>query len=1164
MEASRVVQAQRIGTILVEKNLITAEQLERALVLQEASGERLGEIVVAEFGVSRLELAGVLAEQWTGVEKPELEGLEPVEPLTPEEVHLRRPLGELLVQRGLISSEQLSTALDEQRKSGTRLGEILVERGAITRLDLAAALSEHGHMPEVLRSPGRGAYPQSSRSGAPAAPESTLGWSVDDSGVVADLEARLRALERAAGGAPWQEDLRLVAFDIRAAVSAVEERLETAPTGLTEAGLAAALAAVNSRIQAIEDAPVPADLGALRQEFEELKTRPVAIDGIEDLRAAVDRLETLPDRGDEIPHLTREVAALATRLDELPRAGELQDRLEAVSEKAEIAQTGIEGLVSRVADLAGLEGRLEELAARLPGSETLEDLRRALAELEAQAGNNAGAEQTAGMPSLIARVDLLAARIDDSATAPVPDLAPMIDFLSARIDEVASAIPSAESDGLQERIELLEEESRVGSGAFERLSAEIGELQRRTSERLDDLAMSVPDMSAVGLESRVGELEDQLAATMSAAELREEVQRLASSSVVERESLAQALFARVEEITSTVPRADELVDLRSRLDELAARPTEDQVLQARLDELSVRLERLGAVDAAIADLGGSLAGLEDRFGGGALATEQRLRALEAAIESLTEMESRVREGVGRDLAGRADALATRLDGAESRLDTVVLLGERVAALATDLERRPDSDALAGIAAELRAELAVLADRAEDAVPGEQLEELSRKIESSARDGHGRIDGLAEELNRRISGLADELGRRVDDIAGRSDGLVSRDEAAATAAAQADWVRTELDLLREWTSVHAVAVDAAFAAADDARVTGQGELGNRIDEAAGAIRADLEAQANALGVQFGINVDETAALRARVEELQEAAAGRAAWEERLEEMLEQRLAGLAERITDEVAGARSDGEQALETVRRESESLGARIDELHGLRSDDLAAAELSGAALAARIDDHALRSAAAAFEVEQALRDELGGVAARLEERDASGIEAREELRGELERAASSLGWRLERIEESLASDESADLQVSVEELGRRLEEQAAIGAEQVRVTERALRKGLASLGGRLVDTEAAYADAGNALRRSIERLGAAVVEADARMADQIPVSEKEGCVAFAPTTEGYRLVELHGTPPEIGSTIELDVCDAPLVVTRYGRSPLPLDSRPCAYLDRA
>ena len=366
--------------------------------------------------------------------------------------------------------------------------------------------------------------------------------------------------------------------------------------------------------------------------------------------------------------------------------------------------------------------------------------------------------------------------------------------------------------------------------------------------------------------------------------------------------------------------------------------------------------------------------------------------------------------------------------------------------------------------------------------------------------------------------------------------------------------------------------------------------------------------------------------------------RAAWEARFESALDERLDTLAARIAGEVTGARDDARQALRAVRDETSSLGARIDELHGLRdtdqeaaragderlaerievvaeiqedsweatraaaqdlsarleasaaalraeaadaraaadeltvriedlydlrTDDLAAAELAGAELAARLDDHAVRSAAEALELERVLRHEVDGIAARLEERDASGIEAREELRGELERVASSVGWRLERIEESLASDQTAELQAKVAELAGRLDEQAALGQEQVRVTERALRKGLASLGERLVDTESAYADAGNALRRSIERLGAAVVEADARMADQVPVSEAEGCVAFAPTPDGYRLVEIPGPPPEIGSEIVLEVCEGPLVVTRYGRSPLPLDVRPCAYLDR-
>ena len=886
-----------------------------------------------------------------------------------------------------------------------------------------------------------------------------------------------------------------------------------------------------------------------------------------------------------------------------------------------------------------------------------------------------------------------------------PDLAPVEEF-RVRVEDLAAAVgrgpDPALFDGLRARLDEL-------AAAVEREpdAASLDEVRAR----LDELAAAVERNESVStLEARVGEIEHRLATTTPAAELREEMQRVVESTVVERESLAQALHARVEEITATVPREDELIEIRSRLEELAARPTKDHALQARVDEVAARLEGLGAVEGAIADLHTSLEELDGIRAGDAFATGARLSRLEAAIDSIAGLEARIREG--DDLADRSRLLAARLDGTESRLVAVDALEESVTALAAEIERRPDGDALAELAAELRAELSALADRPTIDDPSERLQELSRRIDHVVRDGHDRVGGLAEELHQRIGGLAEELGRRVDDVAGRADGLVGRDEAAATAAEQAAWVRAELEALRRSADARAAAVDASLTQADHARAEAQQELAHRLedavgavrsdlvardealaasiadqigairavrsdliardealaasvadqigtirieteehesaltgrfDDAVGALRADLEAQGQGLGLQLQAQWNEAATLRERVDQLQEAAAGRAAWEARLESMLEQRLEELAVRITDEVAGARVDAERATVTVREEVGSLGARIDEmftlrhsdvqtaraaserltervealvglragdaeaahaaaadlsarlealaeslhaeaattratadglaarvgaqigeLHGLRADDLAAAELAGAELAARLDDHAQRSAAAAFEVEQALRDEIGGVAARLEERDAEGIEAREELRGELERVASSVGWRLERIEESLAADDTAELKAALTELERRLEGQVAMGEEQVRATERALRKGLASLGERLVDSESAYVDAGNALRRSIERLGAAVVEADARMADQIPVSEAEGCVAFAPTASGYRLVELPGSPPEVGSTVELEVCDGPLVVTRYGRSPLPLDSRPCAYLDRA
>lgn len=53
-----------------------------------------------------------------------------------------RPLGQLLVQRGLLTPEELEAALDEQEQTGGRLGEILLRRGLLSRLALVSSLHE--------------------------------------------------------------------------------------------------------------------------------------------------------------------------------------------------------------------------------------------------------------------------------------------------------------------------------------------------------------------------------------------------------------------------------------------------------------------------------------------------------------------------------------------------------------------------------------------------------------------------------------------------------------------------------------------------------------------------------------------------------------------------------------------------------------------------------------------------------------------------------------------------------------------------------------------------------------------------------------------------------------------------------------------------------------
>jgi hypothetical protein len=53
-----------------------------------------------------------------------------------------RPLGELLVDKGLVTKDELELALVEQSESGRLLGSILVERGFVSGPALAVALAE--------------------------------------------------------------------------------------------------------------------------------------------------------------------------------------------------------------------------------------------------------------------------------------------------------------------------------------------------------------------------------------------------------------------------------------------------------------------------------------------------------------------------------------------------------------------------------------------------------------------------------------------------------------------------------------------------------------------------------------------------------------------------------------------------------------------------------------------------------------------------------------------------------------------------------------------------------------------------------------------------------------------------------------------------------------
>jgi hypothetical protein len=102
----------------------------------------------------------------------------------------KRRLGDIVLERNMVTPHQLQQALDEQRSSGGKLGETLVELGFITRVELAGVISEQWD--DLRRCRGNEtAAVEPPRVAAPAA--ATAG-PVDPSVVEVALRERLEAL----------------------------------------------------------------------------------------------------------------------------------------------------------------------------------------------------------------------------------------------------------------------------------------------------------------------------------------------------------------------------------------------------------------------------------------------------------------------------------------------------------------------------------------------------------------------------------------------------------------------------------------------------------------------------------------------------------------------------------------------------------------------------------------------------------------------------------------------------------------------------------------------------------------------------------------------------------------------------------------------------------
>lgn len=115
----------KLGEILVEKGILTEQQLIEALETQKRDRKLLGEIIVDLGFVTKEKLDATLSKQYGSM------------------------LGEILTSKGLITFENLQQAFEDQKTSSKSLGEILVTKGFVTEADLMEGLSKQYNMPYV-------------------------------------------------------------------------------------------------------------------------------------------------------------------------------------------------------------------------------------------------------------------------------------------------------------------------------------------------------------------------------------------------------------------------------------------------------------------------------------------------------------------------------------------------------------------------------------------------------------------------------------------------------------------------------------------------------------------------------------------------------------------------------------------------------------------------------------------------------------------------------------------------------------------------------------------------------------------------------------------------------------------------------------------------------
>lgn len=695
-----------------------------------------------------------------------------------------------------------------------------------------------------------------------------------------------------------------------------------------------------------------------------------------------------------------DLAEVQVHLDaSLERLGGLESGLVGMSARLDQLTDGLEEAFREMqAGASELAEQLATTAAAVAGAATADDLDGLREALDTRLADLVASIQSESQRLNEAR-DTLTALVDRPAVDP---------GIEGRIEAIAASLDgAAHSDDLAQlraQLEALDERLAATADAeslaavrlsVDELSARTGvspELESRLAEIEAHVSTAVGADVVYGLQETVAELGARLATAADRAlleELTARVEALAEPGMGDEarlealETLVAGMSARVESLgalAASGPGAEAIEELQGALEELGRRRHGDEETVARLDDLATAVEELAArpvLDPALADRVEALATTLAE-----LAANSEVADLRAAVDTLAD-----RGGAGEsalaELAGRIDELGSRLESSQAdallaelltdvesiraRLETDDASLAELRAAATELAARPAGDP------ELAARLTSLTAR---------VDELAAETAAAAAAAHD--SSIVEQLGDTVTSARDELLSGLEGVTERVAALeeASRPQAGAAIGA------ADLDALREAMADDLRAglerITAEAPAKDVAWLDEAARLGERLDALAALVGDGAPAAAAA---------KEKPGSRAKAQ-------APAAPESDTERELE-RLRMAIERMGMHL----SEQERALVDVMR-TRGMAERLDELEA-RLDEVASGAVGNGAVAAP----------------GAGATTTGGVDARALARRLDGAEAalqaeREKMLTKLDRMASSIDWRLQRLEARDAGEE--------------------------------------------------------------------------------------------------------------------------------------------------